>query len=139
MCETCNGGDNQKPMKLCQDCHTVIHSLGKAFMAHKVIECVAYSMGGESSLSREESMNEQKMLLTKLVKLEQCPRHQEPIEYYLDEELDEDSTFELSGVTYGCQRCIANSDTSMQASFTKIDKDNLLNVFQLKQELFKER
>ena len=52
------------------------------------------------------------MLLTKLVKLEQCPRHDEPIEYYLDEELDEDATFELSGVTYGCQRCIANADAS---------------------------
>lgn len=79
------------------------------------------------------------MLLSKLIKLEECPKHQQPIEYYLDEELDEEATFELSGVTYGCQRCLASADPSVQGNFTKIDKDNLLNVYQLKQELFKER
>ena len=79
------------------------------------------------------------MLLQKLVKLEQCPKHKQPIEYYLDEEVSEDAPFELSGVTYGCQRCLAGSEPALQASFTRIDKDNLLNVFQLKQELFKER
>ena len=42
------------------------------------------------------------MLLQKLVKLEQCPKHQQPIEYYLDEDVDEEASFELSGVKYGC-------------------------------------
>ena len=69
------------------------------------------------------------MLLSKLIKLEECPRHSEPIEYYLDEELGEDATFELSGVTYGCQRCLASGDPTVESTFTKIDKDNLLNVY----------
>lgn len=69
------------------------------------------------------------MLLQKLVKLEECPNHAQPIEYYLDEEVSEDAPFELSGVNYGCQRCFASAEPSKQASYTRIDKDNLLNVY----------
>ena len=67
--------------------------------------------------------------------MEECPRHSQPIKFYDAEELAEDATFELSGVSYGCQRCISTTESA----FTKIDKDNLLNVYSLKQELFKER
>ena len=69
-----------------------------------------------------------------LAQLEECPIHNEPIEFYEDEELDEG----ISGVSYGCQRCFAKADSNTQ-NFSKIDKDNLLNVYALKQELFKER
>ena len=137
VCETCSG-DAQKPTKLCQECHTLIHSLGKAFMAHKVHECVAFSSGDaqqhQASQDDQNRAEQQKMLISKLVKLEECPKHQLPIEYYLDEELDEDdeaaaaTSIELSGVTYGCQRCLASTDLSKQGNFSKIDKDNLLNV-----------
>ena len=54
VCETCSG-DALKPTKLCQECHTLIHSLGKAFMAHKVYECVAFTNGlGDAQLQASQ-------------------------------------------------------------------------------------
>ena len=40
-CQTCSGSDTVGPTKLCQDCNTLIHSLGVPFKAHKVRESVA--------------------------------------------------------------------------------------------------
>lgn len=90
----------------------MIHSLGKAFMSHKVSDCVAFNVGDSKKTGSTEG-SEQKMFLQKLIKLEQCSKHQQPIEYYLDEDVDEDASFELSGVVYGCQRCVASADSSI--------------------------
>lgn len=67
--------------------------------------------------------------MTLLANLEECPKHKEPIEYYLEEELAESETpqIELPGVAYGCHRCTTTLENG--ASFTRIDKENLLNVY----------
>ena len=53
VCETCNS-DNTK-MKLCQECNTVIHSLGKAFMAHKVSELTPSSPDNPAAIDNNSS------------------------------------------------------------------------------------
>ena len=56
-----------------------------------------------SHSEEEGAANDEKVLVTKLVQLEECPKHKEPIQYYLEEELGESkSQFGLAGVAYGC-------------------------------------
>ena len=75
-------------------------------------------------------------MLRILTRLQECEQHQLPLEYYFEEEIPDDSKFEFASVIYGCQKC---THEKSDISYTKIDKENLLNVYQLRQELFKEK
>ena len=117
-CFTCSG-DKANPTRLCDECHTLIHSLGTAFKAHKVFENVLHS----------EEKGAESTLLTTLVTLLECPRHQQPIEFYLEEESErEDSAAGLPAVAYACQKCLGTLPERGR-EFAKIDEDNLLNVY----------
>ena len=60
-------------------------------------------------------------------RLEICPEHNELIEFYREEDVPENATFEFSGVVYACSKCVSKGDDA--SSYQKIDKDNLLNVY----------
>ena len=124
VCTTCSGGSSvgalTEPTKLCEECNTLIHSLGASFKAHKVHESIAT----KQPLGSVEEQRAVSVLTT----LEECPRHGEPIEFYLeDETLADQADIELPGVAYGCLRCTKTLENG--ANFTKIDKENLLNVY----------
>lgn len=99
---------------MCGDCNQTIHSLG-SFTEHDVIELA--------------TVEDPKTDIPLIDSLEICPIHGEKIEFYEEEEsLEESQEFEFASVTYGCWKC--NRESGSQ--FSKIDKNNLLNVYQLK-------
>ena len=65
--------------------------------------------------------------------METCPKHNYPIEFYHEEDEPEGESggVELLGVAYGCKKCVQEGreeEGKDALEFTKIDKDNLLNV-----------
>lgn len=94
---------------------------------------------GSDSDSAPADKTKDVMFATVLTQLEQCAIHGEKIEFYLEEDVEEGQN-KLGSVTYACKRCMLQPEMAgQQGAFTQIDDDNLLNVYQLKQELLKER
>lgn len=61
--------------------------------------------GADESIDKE-------LFITTLIELQECPRHLEPIEFYMEqneeEEYGDEGMLELPAVLYGCHKCVAS-------------------------------